>query len=365
MVEPLKNLYNESFIDRLIGELHGVYASFDGVAFKQQLFDSAWPERELKQRMRHITEMLHLYLPADYQQALNILKPVSMHFSGFEPMFFPDYVECYGLDDYQTSISALEHFTQYSSSEFAVRPFIERYGDQMMLQMQCWAESENHHVRRLASEGCRPRLPWAMALPAFKKNPDAVIEVISKMRCDESEYVRRSVANNLNDISKDHPERLLQIAREWLGHDVKTDWIVKHACRSELKRGVTEILKLFGYSAPNHVEVTNFSLQPEVGIGDGLAFSFQLLTPKESLGRLRIEYAIDFLKANGRQRRKVFKIAESNYAEAEKSISRRHSFRVISTRKYYPGEHALAVLINGEEFLVESFTLEGTAQGTG
>jgi hypothetical protein len=196
-----------------------------------------------------------------------------------------------------------------------------------------------------------------MALPAFKRNPDAVIEVISKMRCDESEYVRRSVANNLNDISKDHPERLLQIAREWLGHDMKTDWIVKHACRSELKRGVPEILKLFGYSAPNHVEVTDFSLQPAVSIGDGLAFSFRLITPQESLGRLRIEYAIDFLKANGKQRRKVFKIAESNYAEAEKSISRSHSFRVISTRKYYPGEHALAVLINGEEFLAESFTL--------
>jgi len=357
VAEPLKNLYNEAFIDRLIAELHIVYAPFDGEAFKQSLFDSAWPERELKQRMRHITEMLHCYLPTDYQQSLDILQPVSTHFSGFEPMFFPDYVECYGLDDYQTSISALEHFTQYSSSEFAVRPFIERYGDKMMLQMQHWAKSENYHVRRLASEGCRPRLPWAMALPAFKRDPDAVIEVISKMRCDESEYVRRSVANNLNDISKDHPDRLLQIAREWFGQDTKTDWIVKHACRSELKRGVPEVLKLFGYSAPDHVEMTRFSLQPEVSIGDGLAFSFQLKTAKKSLSRLRIEYAIDFLKANGKQRRKIFKVAESDYAQAEKHIERCHSFRVISTRKYYPGEHALAVLVNGKELLAETFIL--------
>ncbi|MCF6283304.1 MAG: DNA alkylation repair protein [Candidatus Polarisedimenticolaceae bacterium] len=357
MAEPLKNRYNEAFIGRLVGELSAHHAPFDGDAFARQLFDSSWPERELKQRMRHITGTLHAYLPADYRQTLEILKPVSRHFSGFEPMFFPDYVECYGLDDYQASIPALAHFTQYSSSEFAVRPFIERYGDEMMLQMQRWAESDNHHIRRLASEGCRPRLPWAMALPAFKKNPEAVIEVISKMRCDESEYVRRSVANNLNDISKDHPERLLQLAQAWLGEDEKTDWIVKHACRSELKRGVPEVLKLFGFDDPKHIEISAFTLQPEVKMGDGVGFSFQLTTAKKSLGRLRIEYAIDFMKANGKQRRKVFKISESDVVEVQKSVIKQHSFRVISTRKYYPGAHVLAVIVNGRVLSKLSFTL--------
>lgn len=358
MAEPLKNSYNEAFAGRLIAELQLHYPLFKGDLFKQQLFDSAWPARELKQRMRHITVTLHAHLPADYPQALTILKPASMCFTGFEAMFFPDYVECYGLDDYQTSILALEHFTQYSSSEFAVRPFIERYGDKMMLQMQQWAGSDNHHVRRLASEGCRPRLPWAMALPLFKKNPDAVLKVISKMRCDESEYVRRSVANNLNDISKDHPDRLLEIARQWLGQSAKTDWIVKHACRSELKRGSPEMLKLFGYAPPDHVKVVNFTLQPVVKMGEGLSFSFQLETAEKSLGRLRIEYAIDFLKANGKQRRKVFKISESDYAEPQKWVRRCHSFRVISTRKYYLGEHALVVIVNGVALSLLDFIVE-------
>jgi len=358
VAEPLKNSYNEAFADRLIAELQLHYPPFNGDSFKQQLFDSAWPARELKQRMRHITVALHAHLPADYPQALAILKPASMRFTGFEAMFFPDYVECYGLGDYQASITALEHFTQYSSSEFAVRPFIERYGDKMMLQMQRWAESDNHHVRRLASEGCRPRLPWATALPRFKKNPDAVLKVISRMRCDESEYVRRSVANNLNDISKDHPERLLQIAREWLGRSAKTDWIIKHACRSELKRGSPEMLKLFGYAPPDHVKVVDFTLQPVVKMGEGLSFSFRLETAEKLLGRLRIEYAIDFLKANGKQHRKVFKISESDYVEPQKRVSRCHSFRVISTRKHYPGEHALVVIVNGVvlsrlDFIVE------------
>jgi 3-methyladenine DNA glycosylase AlkC len=355
--EPLKNLYDEAFADQLIAELNRQYPLFDGGSFKERLFDSAWPARELKQRMRHITVTLYGLLPTDYQQALAILKPVSTRFSGFEAMFFPDYVECYGLEHYQASIAALEHFTQYSSSEFAVRPFIERYGDKMMSQMQLWAESDNHHVRRLASEGCRPRLPWAMALSAFKKNPEAVIKVISKMRCDESEYVRRSVANNLNDISKDHPARLLTIAQAWLGHNAKTDWIVKHACRSELKKGVPEVLHLFGLTAPEHIEITDFALQPEVRVGGELAFSFQLISSNRPLGRLRIEYAVDFLKSNGKQRRKVFKISESDYCDLQKKITRCHSFRVISTRKYYPGEHALALLVNGVELTNGRFTL--------
>lgn len=357
MAEPLKNLYNEPFIDRLICELKKVHEAFDGERFKECLFDSAWQERELKQRMRHITETLHAHLPTDYRAALEILKPAAIHFSGFEPMFFPDYVECYGLDDYQASIPALEHFTQYSSSEFAVRPFIQRYGEQMMSQMRCWAESDNHHVRRLASEGCRPRLPWAMALPEFKENPDAVIEVIARMRCDESEYVRRSVANNLNDISKDHPKRLLQLASDWLGVDEKTDWVVKHACRSELKRGVPEVLQLFGFSEPKHVAINDFALQPEVKVGDNLLFSFLLSTADDRLGQLRVEYAIGFVKANGKLSRKVFKVSEADYDESQKNISRRHSFRVITTRKYYPGEHTLAVLVNGKALSELSFTL--------
>ena len=132
--------------------------------------------------MRHITETLHQFLPNDYPKAINVLKPIAAKCSGFEYMFFQDYVEVYGMDDYETSIPALEHFTKYASSEFAVRPFIIKYPSKMMRQMEKWANSENHHVRRLASEGCRPRLPWAMALAEFKSNPSPILKVIEKLK---------------------------------------------------------------------------------------------------------------------------------------------------------------------------------------
>jgi 3-methyladenine DNA glycosylase AlkC len=154
--------------------------------------------------MMHTSESLHIYLPMEYSESVQILMKAALKFSGFQYMFFPGFIELYGLDEYEQSIKALEIFTQHSSSEFAVRPFIKIYSHKMMEQMELWAESENHHVRRLSSEGCRPRLPWAIALPEFKKDPSPVIPILEKLKNDESEYVRRSVANNLNDISKDN-----------------------------------------------------------------------------------------------------------------------------------------------------------------
>jgi 3-methyladenine DNA glycosylase AlkC len=221
--EPLKNLYNKSFFNELINVLCQVYPCFPHQRFLKLIFDDDWDEKELKARMRHITLCLHQCLP-DYDQAIPILKAAAAHFQNtFEHMFFPDYVECYGLDDYDISVDALEHFTQFSSSEFAVRPFIIKYPDKMMSQMNRWATHDNEHVRRLASEGCRPRLPWAMQLPLFKLDPAPVMHTLARLKNDESLYVRRSVANNLNDISKDHPEIVVQIAKSWFGNNKHTD----------------------------------------------------------------------------------------------------------------------------------------------
>ena len=302
------------------------------------------------------------HLPANYKKAINILKPVSTQFSGFEHMFFQDFVECYGLDDYETSISALEHFTKYASSEFAVRAFILQDEQRMMKQMYRWAKSDNHHVRRLATEGCRPRLPWAISLPAFKINPQPVLKVIKTLMLDESEYVRRSVANNLNDISKDHPDIVLDWSKQWLGKSKDTDRLIKHACRTLLKQGDPEIMTLFGFAAPKHIKISYFEVQSKVSLGDNLGFSFLLKSQKTKpghncIGRCRIEFAIDFVKANGSLSRKVFKISESNYTEKEKQISKVFSFKKISTRKYYAGKHQLTIIVNGVEQATKTFDL--------
>jgi len=357
MPEPLKNLYSKTLLNNLADEIIKQHASFDKKAFKKTVLDKHWEDKELKQRMRHIAECLRLHLPSNYKIAIKILKPVSEKFEGFEYMFFQDYVECYGLDDFETSIDALEHFTKYASSEFAVRAFILQDEERMMKQMLSWARSDNHHVRRLASEGCRPRLPWAVALPSFKTNPAPILPLLKMLMHDNSEYVRRSVANNLNDIAKDNQQIVIDWAKQWLDKDLNTDRLIKHACRTLLKQGNQQTLSLFGYAEAKHIEVNNFKLQHTVAAGDKLGFSFNLHSKKQNLGKCRIEFAIDFVKANGNLNRKVFKISESDYPGKEKFVDKAFSFKKISTRKYYAGKHQLTIIINGVDQIKKSFEL--------
>jgi len=357
MPKLLKDLYNKKLISSLSRELKKVYPSFNSEKFSKHVFSKEWKNKELKQRMRHITETLHEFLPGDYSRAISILKPVSEKFTGFEYMFFQDYVEVYGLGDFNTSIPALEHFTKYASSEFAVRPFIVKYPDKMMRQMEKWATSDNHHVRRLASEGCRSRLPWAMALPEFKKNPSPILKVIEKLKNDESEYVRRSVANNLNDMSKDNPAITLKIAKAWKGKSENTDKLVKHACRTLLKASNQQALRLFGCGNPKDIQLHKFKCARKVEMGERVEFSFSLKTDKKNLGMLRIEYAIDFVRSKGKTGRKVFKISEGDYVGSAKDIVKYYSFKPISTRRYYPGKHGISILVNGEVMADSDFIL--------
>ncbi|MDQ6978159.1 MAG: DNA alkylation repair protein [Ghiorsea sp.] len=356
MAEPLKNLYNETFFKSLNTAMCQAYPAFDKTKFNALIFDENWEIKELKQRMRHITESLHQCLP-DYKQAIPILKAASSQFSNtFTHMFFPEYAELYGLNEFDISMNALEHFTQYSSSEFAIRPFIIQYPEKTMQQMKIWATHKNEHVRRLASEGCRPRLPWAMQLPAFVQDPSPALEILEQLKHDESLYVRRSVANNLNDIAKDHPQLVYDIAKSWLGFDADTDWLVKHACRTLLKQAHPEVLALFGFKPAEHVQVQDFKVTPKVNWCGKVTFSVTL-NSNEPLGKLRLEFAIDFMKANGKTARKVFKISESNIKETSKIIEKSFSFKPISTRKYYAGEHQLSLIINGQECARQSFLL--------
>ena len=168
--------------------------------------------------MRHVTTCLNAFLPPEYEEAIIILRKVAPNLSNhtLASIVFPDFVEVYGLEDWDVSLPALEWFTQYSTSEYAVRPFIQQAPDIMIEQMMKWSFHHNHHVRRLASEGIRPRLPWGIALQQFKVDPTPIIPILTNLKEDESLYVRKSVANNLNDISKDHPAIVLDLAKEWL-----------------------------------------------------------------------------------------------------------------------------------------------------
>jgi 3-methyladenine DNA glycosylase AlkC len=346
VAEPLKNLYSKQYVARLAAALAAATPGFDRAGFEHAVLGPGWPRLELKQRLRRITQTLHGFVPGDYRQKLAVLRKVAPDFGGFTAMFFPDFVSEYGLDDFDVSVAALELFTQYSSSEYAVRPFILHYGDRMMVEMRRFAAHPNEHVRRLASEGSRPRLPWAMALPEFKRDPRPLLPILEALRNDPSEYVRRSVANNLNDIAKDHPDVVLEIAQRWSGTSPETDRMVRHACRTLLKRGDQRALRLFGHHDEVEVSVTGLKLgEPQIPIGADLAFTF--LVKSAAATSARIEYAIDFVKSDARSSRKVFHIGVKPLSATPLSITRTHRFRDFTTRKHHPGKHAITILVNG------------------
>jgi 3-methyladenine DNA glycosylase AlkC len=362
MAELLKDVYSKVFIIDLADQVLCVYPDFCCIPFQEFIFDAKWNDKALKARIRTITNALHRFLPESFEQSIVILKKIAPRFGGLEALFIPDFVEKYGLEHYQTSLQALEYFTRYSSAEYAVRPFILKYPEAMMAQMFIWSQSDNEHVRRLASEGCRPRLPWAFALSEFKKDPQPLLIILEQLKDDHSEYVRRSVANNLNDISKDNPEVVIRVAQRWLrekynANNNNRQRLVKHACRGLLKQANPIILSLFGFHRPKNIKIIGFKADDVVIMGEKLLFSFTL-SSREVLGKLRVEFAIDFMKKNGSLAGKIFQISESNITTNSKQIAKQFDFKKISTRKYYPGMHHLSVIVNGRLLSKKVFILK-------
>lgn len=362
MTDLLKDSYNAEFISILARKIHKYHNDLNQSRFVEDIFANSWNDLELKDRMGRITGVMYEHLPKDYPTVIEILKKsakdmdkVSEH-GGYLCIFFPDYVEKFGLDHWGISVEALEYFTQYFTAEFAVRSFIKQDTKRMMQQMLVWSQHENPHMRRLASEGCRPRLPWACALPDFKKDPTLVLPILENMKDDDSEYVRRSVANNLNDIAKDNPDITTKIAARWYGQSNNTDKLVKHACRSLLKAANPEALAIFGYSDYGNIRLDSLSISnSQIKLGDKLEFCCELYIAEQ--GKYRIEYAIDYVKANGKTSRKIFQLREALMAQGKKTIIRTQSFRNMTTRKHYSGTHNLAVVVNGQELANKEFSL--------
>ena len=359
MSKLLKDLYDENYIQVLTNNITLNYPIFNTVDFTNKIFDNLWKSRELKQRMRHISTTLWGFLPKSYESSIDILKLTFLKMNDkymLENMIFQDFVEVYGIDYFEKSMDALECFTVNSSSEFAIRQFILKHTDKTMAQMRLWAKSKNEHIRRLSSEGCRPRLPWAIVLKDFTYNPKKILEVLDILKNDESKYVRKSVANNINDISKDNPLIVKEIARKWIGINENINWVLKHGCRTLLKNSDVDILEIFGFAENKDVRINNFILNEKINMGDKLEFSF-LLKSINNLGKLRIEYSITFVRQRDKYSTKVFKISEGNYNQNSYEISKYYSFKPISTRKYYEGIHKLAIIVNGVTLDEKEFTI--------
>ena len=262
---------------------------------------------------------------------------------------------------FDQGLALVADLTSRLTGEFALRTFLAADLDRTLATALRWTESPDEHVRRLASEGTRPRLPWAKRVSSILDDPQSTVPILDALHRDPSEYVRRSVANHLNDISRADPALAVEVATRWL--TTETQSVVRHALRTLIKSADPGALALLGFPPPAALTVLGPTLGAvELRVGEELPFEFTLRNDDGAEVRLAVDYVVHHRKANGTLSPKVFKLTTRTLAAGESvTISRRHSFRPISTRVYHAGEHALELQVNGRTFGRTSFQLR--AQG--
>ena len=358
MAEPLKNYYGPDVPARIARMIKDVDSAFDEDAFLADALDG-YQALELTPRARQIAQALGRHLPQDYERAIEILiaslgpKLQVAELTGMDVfVYLPHvfFVAEFGVDHFEASMHAQYELTQRFSAEYSIRIFLERYPQQTLGRLREWAFNSNVHVRRLVSEGTRPRLPWAPRLRAFQDNPRPVLELLELLKDDPELFVRRSVANNLNDIGKDSPVALIETCRRWMRDaSPQRSWLVRHALRSAVKRGEPEALEILGFLPATGIHVREVHIAPAVAsIGDSVTFTLDLSNDGSAMQQLLIELRVHFVKANGRPSPKVFALKELElrpYGSVQ--LTKTISLAQHTTRTHYPGQHRVEVLVNG------------------
>ncbi|MCG6143400.1 DNA alkylation repair protein [Leptospira bandrabouensis] len=366
-MEPLKEMYSREWVLGLGNQIAKVDSKINPLTFQKQVLASPWKEMELKERINRLSEVLvenwHGPLSKIYPklfQLIETLRSYGVSDFNFPYIFLNDVVTKSGLDDFDTSMKVLEKLTVFSSAEFAIRFFYREHFDKTLKQMHDWSKHKEPMVRRLASEGSRPMLPWGIGIPEIKKNPEIHMSIIETLWDDKNEIVRRSAANHLNDISKLNPELVLEFCKSKFGKSKELDKNLKHSLRTLLKKGNTKALSFFSYDTKWKPKRIKFEvLNKIVKMGSSLEFTVSIKqTPKDKT-KVRIEYKIGFMLANGSYGYKVFQLGERNLLPNEEvAISKKHSFVPITTRVYYPGLHTISILLNGNEYKSQKFELK-------
>ena len=361
MAENLKNFFGRRVIESLAEELAAVHPAFKKARFVSESLDGL-DSLELLARGWHIAEAMKRHLPADFPAAAKVLRRSlgpeieDTPQSGMEVFrYLPHvlYVSKYGLDHFNDAMGLQYELTKRFTAEFSIRAYLINYPDQAYESLRQWASDPNVHVRRLVSEGSRPRLPWAPRLRAFQEDPSRVVALLELLKDDAELYVRRSVANSLYDIAKDHPDVTVDVCRRWLKDATpERKWIVNHALRSLVKRGHSGAMKLLGVGSTPKVRLgaIRFSTKT-VRMGGKLGFSFEVVSASRSKQDVLIDFAVHFVKANGSTSRKVFKLKRLELQPGGRVLlTSTVSFKEMTTRQHYPGTHRIEALINGRAF---------------
>lgn len=373
-MEPFKNLLNAALVDRMAAHLQRAWLGFDAPAFAAQA-TAGLEALEMKARAMQLADALEATLPADFDHAATVLEsalapawpgdrlgsddPCRDGLEGWALWPAGEFVARRGLGQPARGLQALHALTQRFSAEFAIRPFIAAHPALAFDTLQRWTNDPSTHVRRLVSEGSRPRLPWGLQLKALIQDPAPTLPLLRALMDDDSEYVRRSVANHLNDIAKDHPAVVTGWVREHAPGGTGTRLaLLRHASRTLVKRGDPDMLDAWGLGSALQGQA-HLALAPAcVRLGESLELDVTLVSHAPGAQKLVIDYAVHHLKADGSLSPKVFKGWNLTLAAGEtRRLARRHSMRPVTTRQYRPGRHVLDLRVNGPVLAVAEFAL--------
>lgn len=358
-MEPLKEMFNAAYYKNFAAELSKLNKQVPEEKFYSALIKGN-ANRSLNERLRHTSITLHQFLPNSLPTSIDLLKMLIPKLKrGYTNLVFPDYIGLYGHEHFDLSMEALKYFTRFGSSEFAIREYLKRDIKRTLAVMKKWAENENEHVRRLSSEGSRPRLPWSFKLEEVIQNPKLTQPILEVLKEDESDYVKKSVANHLNDVSKDHPELMLDFVKTWNTKHPHSSWIIKHASRTLIKKGHSGSLALFEFEKNPKVSITNFKIQPtKLKLGQTLNFSFEMTSQKSKVQKMVVDYIIHYRKQSGQSSAKVFKLKEFELGVKQSiTILKKQVLKDFTTRKHYAGKHKVEIQVNGKVLASASFDL--------
>jgi len=364
-------LFNQTKVGRIADEIHRVHPSFKQTAFAREVL-AGFPERELKARIIWIAECLKKYLPDNYEQAVGILikalpppnnpELLDDDFGDFIYAPYAEFVARNGCSkEYlPLSLDALYEITQRFSAEDAIRYFINAFPKVTLKQLQTWSTDPHYHVRRLCSEGTRPKLPWAQKILIPVTTP---IPILNKLYTDKTRFVTRSVANHINDISKVDPDLALDTLASWQQSGkqkpAEMDYIVRHALRTLIKQGHPKAMQMLGFSHAPKVKVSNLLVPRQVSMNTALEFSFTIQAMEDT--NVLIDYILYFQNKSGNlNSKKVFKLTTLALVKnTAVVVSKRHPLRAnMTTRKLYAGKHEVEIQVNGKQFLKEMFLLK-------
>jgi 3-methyladenine DNA glycosylase AlkC len=379
-MEPFKNFLNPTLVRAAAARLREVWPGFDARRFERTAL-KGFDELELKARAMRIADALEATLPcndeAAFAQACDVVEaalgpPVPVDGMTGEPrdiaqglagwIVWPlgEFVARQGIEHPRRALEALHALTQRLTSEFAIRPFIVRHPALVFETLLRWTRDDSAHVRRLCSEGSRPRLPWGLRLKALIDDPSPALPILAALQDDASEYVRRSVANHLNDIAKDHPDLVVRWIRDHLdGASPQRVALLRHASRTLVKQGHPDTLALWGSGAAFEGKITLRLAPTRLALGERVELALRLASSSRVEQRLVIDLIVHYVKAKGGTSPKVFKGWTIDLAPGEKRELRKAlSMRDVSIRRHFAGRHRVAIQVNGAVLAERSFVLE-------